>query len=430
MEFKELGITEKILNAVDEQGYKEPSPIQKEAIPVVLSGKDVLGCAQTGSGKTAAFAIPILQKIYEEGFQNNRKISALVLAPTRELALQIHESFTAYGKFLKSRCGVIMGGVPQTPQVKMISKGLDILIATPGRLLDLINQKIVNLNSIRFLVLDEADQMLDMGFINDIKKILKHVPQNRQTLFFTATMPDEILKLTKDILKDPYNISVNPVSSTVDTISQYVYFTDKSKKNSLLKYCLLKNGEVSSTLIFTRTKHGANKVADFLSKNGILASAIHGDKSQNARQRALNSFKDGEIKALVATDIAARGIDISDLSCVVNFDLPEVNETYVHRIGRTGRAGKSGVSLSFCDINEVDLLRSIEKLIKKNIEVVEDHPYHLEVSEKVVKEKPKGNNRLRSKSQNKIAKPIKKDSNGKNLIQENNRQRKSNRKRD
>ncbi len=399
MEFIDLGINKRILDAIKEEGYTEPSPIQKEAIPVVLTGRDVLGCAQTGSGKTAAFAIPILQQLALEN-NNPRKIKALVLAPTRELALQIHESFKTYGKYLKSKCGVIMGGVSQGFQVKMINSGVDILVATPGRLLDLINQKIVFLDSLRYLVLDEADQMLDMGFINDIKKILRFIPIHRQTLFFTATMPDEILKLTNDILKDPYNISVNPVSSTVDTIKQYVYFTDKTKKNDLLKYCILKNGKNNSTLIFTRTKHQANKVAQYLSTNGIKAMAIHGNKSQSARQQALNSFKEGNINALVATDIAARGIDISDLSCVINFDLPEVNETYVHRIGRTGRAGKSGVSISFCDINEVNLLKSIEKLIKREIEVIEDHPYKMEVKVKkeTKKSEPKKNNKMNVKN--------------------------------
>ena len=375
MLFKSLNIIEPVLNAIHEEGYRVPTPIQNQAIPFVLQGKDLLGCAQTGTGKTAAFAIPILQLLTEKS-STRKKIRCLVLTPTRELAIQIGESFGAYGRHTKLKHTVIFGGVGQQPQVQAIQRGVDILVATPGRLLDLVGQGLLSLSELEIFVLDEADRMLDMGFIHDVKKILKLLPAKRQSLFFSATMPSEIIKLAGTILHHPEHVSVTPVSSTTELINQHVYFVDKGNKTPLLIE-ILKNPEIKSALVFTRTKYGADKVARMLVKHQIRAEAIHGDKAQNARQRALSNFKARTTRALVATDIAARGIDVDDLEYVINYEIPNIAETYVHRIGRTGRAGARGTAYSFCDAVEKEYLRDIEKLISKKIPVVEDHPYPL-----------------------------------------------------
>ena len=378
MQFENLNIIQPILKALTAEGYTEATPIQEKAIPSLLEGKDLLGCAQTGTGKTAAFAIPILQGLsYEQrNLKGNRPIKALILAPTRELALQISDSFKAYGKFLGLRTLVIYGGVSQNPQTKALGIGVDILVATPGRLLDLINQKYIKLNQIKSFVLDEADMMLDMGMLQDVRKIIKHMPAERQNMLFSATMPPEIAKLSGSILKDPVKITITPVSSTVEVIEQNVYYVNKNNKINLLVH-LLKNKEIVSALVFSRTKHGADKIVKHLERSGFKAQAIHGNKSQNARQLALNNFKERKTRILVATDIAARGIDIEELSHVFNYDLPEVPETYVHRIGRTGRAGLGGIAIAFCDQEEMPLLEGIEKLVSKSIPVVEVHPFPL-----------------------------------------------------
>jgi ATP-dependent RNA helicase RhlE len=375
MTFKELDLTAPLLQALETEGYTKPTPIQEQSIPVILQQKDLLGCAQTGTGKTAAFALPILQLLSAEGQDKSHKtIKALVLTPTRELAIQINDSFAAYGRHLKLKHLVIFGGVPQGAQTKALHGGVDILIATPGRLLDLMDQKHISLKDIGIFVLDEADRMLDMGFIHDVKKVVARLPQKRQTLFFSATMPPEIQKLANTILYKPEKVEVTPVSSTAETIQQSIYFVDKKDKKKLLIH-ILKDRSIISALVFTRTKHGADRVAKDLTRAGIHAEAIHGNKSQNARQRALNNFKSGETRVLVATDIAARGIDVEALSHVINYELPEVPETYVHRIGRTGRAGASGIAYSFCDAEERDDLKGIEKLIGLKIPVVNDHPF-------------------------------------------------------
>lgn len=373
MTFKELKIIEPILSALSAEGYTNPTPIQAQAIPHVLQDKDLLGCAQTGTGKTAAFAIPVLQQLNKNP-NRDKHIKCLVLTPTRELAIQIGDSFTAYGKNLPLKHTVIFGGVPQGKQVHKIRSGVDILIATPGRLLDLMQQRHISLSNISMLVLDEADRMLDMGFIHDVKKVLAKVPAKRQTLFFSATMPPEIQKLSASILRNPAQVTVTPVSSTVEVIQQSVYFVDKKEKKGLLLH-ILQDRSITRSLVFSRTKHGADKLVKELVKNKIPAAAIHGNKTQNARQRALNDFKNNRIRVLVATDIAARGIDIDELPHVINFELPEVPETYVHRIGRTGRAGADGVAISFCNADERDYLKGIEKLTGVKIPVVEDHPY-------------------------------------------------------
>jgi len=384
MLFAKLDIIEPILKALKDEGYEVPTPIQVQAIPPLLLGKDLLGCAQTGTGKTAAFAIPIMQKIYKEGFniRDKRILRALILSPTRELAAQIGDSFTTYGKYLGLKNYVIFGGVSQKPQTDALSAGIDILIATPGRLLDLLGQKCVNLHHIKFFVLDEADHMLDMGFIHDVKKIIAQLPNIRQTMLFSATMPLEIEKLANTILINPVKVAVSPVSSTVDAISQAVYFVNKKNKRDLLIH-ILRDKSVVSALIFSRTKHGANKITKELINAGIGAEAIHGNKSQTARQVALHNFKIKKTRVLVATDIAARGIDIDELSHVINYDLPEVPETYIHRIGRTGRAGLGGIALSFCDEEEKKLLRDIQKLISTNIPVINEHPYPLIFTEPI-----------------------------------------------
>jgi ATP-dependent RNA helicase RhlE len=380
MTFKELHIIDPILKALHAEGYETPTPIQAKAIPSLLHGKDLLGVAQTGTGKTAAFAIPIIQQLYlqkNNGQKQTKNIKALILTPTRELAIQINESFLSYGKQCGLKSLVIFGGVPQGAQVNALKTGIDILVATPGRLLDLMNQGFVHLQHINMFVLDEADRMLDMGFITDIKKIIPRLPVKRQTLFFSATMPPVIQNFADTLLHKPEKVEVTPVSSTADTIQQSVYFVDTKEKKYLLIH-LLRDPKITSALVFTRTKHGADKVCTELAKVKIHAAAIHGNKSQNNRQRALSGFKDGSIHVLVATDIAARGIDVDGLSHVFNFDLPNVPETYVHRIGRTGRAGLNGCAISFCDLEEVEYLRDINKLIKKQIPIIEDHAYPLE----------------------------------------------------
>ena len=385
MTFQDLGLIGPILRALAGLGYERPSPIQEKAIPPALAGRDVLGCAQTGTGKTCAFAAPILQRLQGEGVKG-RPIRALILTPTRELALQIQESFEAYGKNLKLRSAVIFGGVGQAPQVERLRKGVDILVATPGRLIDLYQQKLLDFGGLEILVLDEADRMLDMGFIHDVKKILQWLPREKQTLFFSATMPPEITDLVNSLLRNPVKVAVDPVSSPVEVIRQQLYYVDRGNKTKLLAY-LLDAEQAPSALVFTRTKHGANKVAGDLVKAGIPAAAIHGNKSQTARQQALADFKSGAIRVLVATDIAARGLDIEELSHVFNYNLPDVPETYVHRIGRTGRAGHGGTAISFCDVNEKDELKAIEKLLGRSIPVVEDHLWPMEIFEPLPKDK-------------------------------------------
>lgn len=376
MKFEDLNIIEPISKALKREGYSKPTPIQERAIPAILEGRDIEGCAQTGTGKTAAFAVPVLQRLYNQkkNEKGTRTIKALVLAPTRELAIQIGESFIAYGKFTALRSTVIFGGVSQKPQTDALKAGVDILIATPGRLLDLIQQNFISLNNIEMLVLDEADRMLDMGLGQDVKKIIKKVPAKKQAMLFSATIPPEITKLMDSILRNPVKVAVTPVSSTIDTIEQSVYMVEKKNKKPLL-ISLLKKSEASSVLVFSRTKHGANKITSDLIKSGIDAQAIHGNKSQNARQLALSNFKNKKIRVLVATDIAARGIDVEELPLVVNFDLPDVPETYVHRIGRTGRAGAEGAAITFCDTEEKASLKDIQKVISKEIPVVKDHPF-------------------------------------------------------
>ncbi len=389
MTFEDLNLIEPIRKALQQEGYTTPTPIQAEAIPIVTDGYDLLGCAQTGTGKTAAFSIPIIQKLYnQQQKERSRGIKALILTPTRELAIQIDESFEAYGRYANLRHAVIFGGVGQKPQTDALQRGVDILIATPGRLLDLINQGYVSLKSLDFFVLDEADRMLDMGFIHDIKRILPLLPKKRQSLFFSATMPPEIEKLASTILYKPEKVEVTPVSSTVDTIDQYIYYVEKKDKISLLT-SLLANKSLESVLVFARTKHGADKIAKSLVKSEIVAEAIHGNKSQNARQRALSNFKDGSTRVLIATDIAARGIDVDNLSHVINYELPNVPETYVHRIGRTGRAGRSGVAYSFCDAEEMPLLKDILKLIGKQIPAAGGNPFETAQVKQAVAEKNK-----------------------------------------
>ena len=377
MSFKNLNLIEPLLAALKTEGYETPTPIQEQSIPVILEKKDLLGCAQTGTGKTAAFALPILQLLSENTRpRHERSIGALILSPTRELAIQIGESFAAYGKHTDIRHQVIFGGVSAFNQINELKKGTDVLVATPGRLLDLVNQKVVNLHRIQLFVLDEADRMLDMGFINDVKKIITKIPVKRQTLFFSATMPNEIAGLANSILNNPVKVEVTPVSSTAEKITQAVYSVDKKDKPALLIH-LLKDKSLDTVLVFTRTKHGADRLVKSLQKANVTAEAIHGNKSQNARQNALNGFKAGRLRVLVATDIAARGIDVDELKYVINFELPNQPETYVHRIGRTGRAGLSGTAWSFCDWEEKPYLADINKLTGQSIPVVQDHPYPL-----------------------------------------------------
>lgn len=374
--FKSLALSTPILRALNDQNYTSPTPIQSQAIPIALRGQDLMGIAQTGTGKTAAFAIPILEQMLksQNTSQGKRNIQSLIVTPTRELAIQIKESFDDYAKYTNLKIAVIFGGVSQGSQTQELKRGVDILIATPGRLLDLMNQGFISLDTIKYFVLDEADRMLDMGFIHDIKRIIKALPRNRQSLFFSATMPDNIIKLSREILHNPQKVAVTPVSSTTETIQQYLYMTNKSDKNALLLN-ILKNPEMSQVLLFTRTKHGSNRIVKNLHKKKIDAAAIHGDKTQNQRQRALANFKEGKIRVLVATDIAARGIDIDKLRHVINFDIPNESETYVHRIGRCGRAGEEGIAISLCEPEENAYIRGIEKLIKQPIEIVQDNPF-------------------------------------------------------
>ena len=382
--FKNLQLIEPVLKALAHEGYTDPTPIQLQAIPIVLKKQDLLGCAQTGTGKTAAFAIPILQLMFQQkqidhvqkknGSIRRRNIQALVLTPTRELAIQIDESFKAYGRYLGLNNLVVFGGVSKFSQIIALRQPVDILVATPGRLLDLLQQRHISLNEIKYFVLDEADRMLDMGFVHDVKRIISNLPVKKQTLFFSATMPPQIKQLAGMLLQNPSKIEVAPVSSTLDLIEQSLYFVEKQNKRFLLAH-VLSGAPIDRALVFTKTKHGADRVARDLSRKGIHAEAIHGNKSQNERQRALNNFKSRRTTVLVATDIAARGIDIDDLTHVINFDLPDVPETYVHRIGRTGRAGASGTAISFCDYEEKIALSDIQKLIGKKISIVKDHPY-------------------------------------------------------
>ena len=370
MTFNELNLSAPVLRAVAQAGYESPSPIQAAAIPPVLAGRDLMGCAQTGTGKTAAFALPMLDRLTASAPRKKGAIRALILTPTRELALQIGESFEAYGKYLKLRSTVIFGGVGQAPQVEALKKGVDILIACPGRLNDLIGQGFIDLSNLEIFVLDEADRMLDMGFIHDIKRLLPKLPKEKQTLFFSATMPDTIIALTNSLLKQPVKITITPKSSTVDTIEQTIYFVEKKEKSKLL-ISILHKTEGQSVLVFSRTKHNADRIVRVLSKAGIGSQAIHGNKSQNARQSALENFKTGKIRVMIATDIAARGIDINELPLVINYDLPDVPETYVHRIGRTGRAGNLGTALTFCSQEERKLVNDIQKLTGKKLSKVE-----------------------------------------------------------
>ena len=376
MKFEDLNLIPPILKAVREQGYTAPTSIQEKAIPYVLRGQDVLGSAQTGTGKTAAFSIPIIQRLDKElqHVKGKRRITGLIVTPTRELAIQIDESLSTYGKYTRVKNTVIFGGVSQGPQTDRLARGVDVLVATPGRLLDLMDQGFISLEHIKYFVLDEADRMLDMGFIHDIRRLIAQLPEKRQSLFFSATMPKKILELSQKILVHPKKVAVNPVSSTAETIQQFLYMTNKPDKVKLLLH-ILQNKDLDQVLLFSRTKHGADRIVQRLKKKKIEAAAIHGDKGQNQRQRALKAFKEGQIRVLVATDIAARGIDIDKLRFVINYDIPNEPETYVHRIGRCGRAGEQGVSISICEPEENAYVRDIEKLTKKRIEVVKDNPF-------------------------------------------------------
>ena len=382
MTFKELGIMESILRAIKAKGYSNPTPIQEKSIPIILKGKDLLGCAQTGTGKTAAFTIPIIQNIETSKYQKirARKIKSLIVTPTRELAIQIGVNCTTYAKNTSVKNTVIFGGVKQASQTRALSLGIDILIATPGRLLDLMSQGYISLKDVKYFVLDEADHMLDMGFIHDIKKVIAALPKNRQSLFFSATMPQSIVNLSKTILGNPEKVTVKPDQATAEKIEQAVYYVNRKSKIKLLIH-LLEENNIESLLVFSKTKHGANKIVKFLDKAGIKSEAIHGNKSQAARQRALANFKNRDTSVLVATDIAARGIDVNNLNLVINYDLPNIPETYVHRIGRTGRAKNSGIAISFCNSDEKSYLSSIEKLIRQKIPVVNSHPFNNEKEE-------------------------------------------------
>ncbi len=390
--FADLGLNKSILRAVEESGYSQMTPIQQQAIPVVLEGKDFIGIAQTGTGKTAAFSLPIIQKLLKgEGKRSAKSTRTLILAPTRELAVQIGENITTYSKYLHLRTTLVYGGVSEKPQIKALGAGTDILVATPGRLLDLMNQGHIQLKNVEFLVLDEADRMLDMGFIRDIKKIIAALPSIRQTVLFSATMPQSVKALAQNLLRDPVRVDVAPAATTAEKVSQHVLMVPKTRKRELLAH-VLKDPDLSRVLIFTRTKHGANKVSRQLEQLGITSGAIHGNKSQNARQKALNEFRTGAIRALVATDVAARGIDVDGVTHVINYELPNEPESYVHRIGRTARAGAAGISFSFCDHEERAYLRDIEKTIRQEIPMIEDHPFHLEgIQIDIDADKPDGN---------------------------------------
>ena len=377
MDFESLNLCQPLLTALDEIGYVTPTPIQEQAIPLLIEGRDMLGCAQTGTGKTAAFSLPILDAMAEDPWPGKRRIRSLMLCPTRELASQIRDNIAEYARHLDIRSMVMFGGVSQRPQEKKLRKGVDILIATPGRLLDLIGQGLVDLSNVQFLVLDEADRMLDMGFIRDIRKILALIPEDRQSLLFSATMPSSIVELSRDMLYDPVKIEVTPESTTVEAIEQSLMFVMKSDKRALLTH-IIRDENPEKVLVFSRTKHGCNRIVKQLAADGVEALAIHGNKSQGARERALGRFRNGTLQVLIATDVASRGIDVSDISHVINLDLPNEPEVYVHRIGRTGRAGQGGIAIAFCDENEGEFLRNIEKTIRQKIPVDEDHPLHSE----------------------------------------------------
>lgn len=404
MTFKDLKLELPILKALEKQGYTQPTPIQEQAIPILLKGHDLLGVAQTGTGKTAAFGIPILNHLLKENNsgQGKRKIKALVVTPTRELAIQIAENFTDYSQFTQLRNTVIFGGVKQSKQVASLQQGVDILVATPGRLLDLMNQGYITFRDLKYVVLDEADQMLDMGFIHDVKKIIAKLPPNRQSLFFSATMPKTIVELSQKMLGDFERVTIKPEQATAEKVKQGVYFVSKNNKPNLLIH-LLEQRPQDSVLVFSRTKHGANKIVKTLDKAKIKSATIHGNKSQAQRQKALGEFKDGSLKVLIATDIAARGIDVDDLALVINYDLPNVSETYVHRIGRTGRASASGIALSFCMGDERPYLKDIEKLIKQQVPRMGEHPYMegADVVDGSLDKKPQGRNNNRNRPNNK-----------------------------
>ncbi|MEG0022502.1 MAG: DEAD/DEAH box helicase [Bacilli bacterium] len=425
MLFENLDIIKPIQKALKEEGYENPTPIQAKSIPELLKGKDLLGCAQTGTGKTASFAIPILQNIAKEkgSSKGKRTIKAVILAPTRELAIQIGDSFNSYSRFMDIKTTVIFGGVSQNIQTRALHDGVDIVVATPGRMIDLYNQKFLNLKNVGYFVLDEADSMLDMGMIHDVKRIIGFLPKVRQNIFFSATMPKEISKLVDSICKNPVRVEVAPVSSTTETVTQGIHFVGKRQKNELLVH-ILKDESIKSVLVFSRTKHGANKIVKELDRVGIESSAIHGNKSQNARQIALNDFKKGKLRVLVATDIAARGIDVDELSHVINYDLPECAETYVHRIGRTGRAGRSGIALSFCSPEEIDRHKAIEKLINKKIEVKEN-PELKVVAEPINSENKKPSRNYNSSRNGKPSRNNQR-SNNRNNNQRNDKQRSNN----
>jgi len=422
MTFKDLGIIEPILKALEAEGYTHPTPIQEQSIPILLNRNDLLGCAQTGTGKTAAFSIPIIQHIHNSKIhvKGKRKITALIVTPTRELAIQIGENCTKYSKFTHVNNTVIFGGVKQGAQTNALRNGVDILIATPGRLLDLMNQGYISLKDIKHCVLDEADHMLDMGFIHDIRKIIAALPNKRQSLFFSATMPQSIVKLSQSILGNPEKVTIKPEQATAEKVEQALYYVSKKSKTKLLTHIIQEN-DIDSVLVFSRTKHGANKIVKQLGKVQIKAEAIHGNKSQGARQRALENFKNRDTRVLIATDIAARGIDVDELELVVNYDLPNVAETYVHRIGRTGRAKNSGLAISFCNIEERAYLKDIQKLIDQKIPVVTKHPFADEVEEMPTKKKP-------TRGERNFNKPLKrtKDSDNKANRSKDKRERKKN----
>jgi ATP-dependent RNA helicase RhlE len=402
MTFKDLGVIDPILKALEAEGYSQPTPIQEQSIPILLEGKDLLGCAQTGTGKTAAFSIPIIQHIHNAKAHENgrRKIKALIVTPTRELAIQIGENCTKYARHTHVKNTVIFGGVKQGAQTNALRDGVDILVATPGRLLDLMNQGYISLKDVEYCVLDEADHMLDMGFIHDIKKVIAALPEKRQSLFFSATMPLSIVKLSQSILGKPEKVSIKPEQATSEKVEQALYYVSKKSKTNLLIH-LIRSNEIDSVLVFSRTKHGANKIVKQLDKVQIKSEAIHGNKSQGARQRALENFKNRDTKVLIATDIAARGIDVDELELVINYDIPNVPETYVHRIGRTGRAKNSGVAVSFCNIEERAYLKDIQKLIDQKIPVVSKHPFADEVEEMPEKKAPTRGQRNFNKPQKK-----------------------------
>mgnify|MGYP005991178787 FL=1 len=409
MQFKELGLNKPIVKAIEEQGYENPTLVQEQTIPLVIEKKDVIASAQTGTGKTAAFALPILQNLFDrqDASKKGKKIRALIVSPTRELALQIEENFNKYSKYTNLRTGIVYGGVSFEPQKDVIRKGIDILIATPGRLLDLHKQDIVHLDFIETLVLDEADLMLDMGFIDDINKIVRLCPEEKQQLLFSATMPYKVVELAKEVLKDAVKIEVAPTSSTVKGVEQLLYYVPKPKKIELCLH-ILRNTVKGNVIIFRRTKYGVDKLEKTLLRNGYKVDSIHGDKTQNLRQEALQKFKNGDVNILIATDVAARGIDIKNVDAVVNFDLPNISETYVHRIGRTGRAGKNGVAYSFCSADERDYVLSIQKLINKHIDVVEEHPYPLDPKAKPAVHKSPNSSKYRKGRKSEASKKKKK----------------------